>query len=296
MALGIRPTIDFAFKKIFGSPENSQALIGLLHAILQLPNPIVEVTILNPFNYQEFAEAKSIVLDIRCRDSAGRSLNVEIQVAAFPGLLQRLVYYACSMYVEQIGKGHSYGDISDSISICLAGHRIFTDSEQAHHKFEMFGVQSGKTIDRAVAVHTIELTKYNLDAATIRQRTKIEQWAFLLLKAQDCDAWTLRELLPGEEFDVAIDTLEKIAMKTEDRLMYDQREKAQRDYEWVMTSVREEGREEGVEMGTVAGMIMMLQEILGESVSDRDELIKRPEAELLSLKLALQEKLRRRSK
>jgi predicted transposase/invertase (TIGR01784 family) len=84
MALGIRPTIDFAFKKIFGSPENSQALIGLLNAILQLPQPILEVTILNPFNYQEFADGKLIVLDIRCRDAARRSLNVEIQVAGFP--------------------------------------------------------------------------------------------------------------------------------------------------------------------------------------------------------------------
>jgi predicted metallo-beta-lactamase superfamily hydrolase len=106
----------------------------------------------------------------------------------------------------------------------------------------------------------------------------------------------LRELLPGEQFDVAIDTLEDIAVKTEDRLMYDQREKAQRDYEWVMTSVREEGREEGVEVGTLAGVIMTIQEILGQPVSDRDELIERPESELLSLKQALHEKLRSRSK
>jgi L-ribulose-5-phosphate 3-epimerase UlaE len=98
------------------------------------------------------------------------------------------------MYVEQIGKGQSDADISDSISICLAGHRIFPDSEQAHHRFQMLDIQSGKTIDQAVAVHTVELTKYNVDAATIRQRTKIEHWAFLLLKAQDCDASTLREL------------------------------------------------------------------------------------------------------
>jgi len=32
--LGIKAFVDFAFKKIFGSPENSAALIGLLNAIL----------------------------------------------------------------------------------------------------------------------------------------------------------------------------------------------------------------------------------------------------------------------
>ena len=64
MLLGIKPTVDFAFKKVFGSPENSVALIGLLNAILNLPRPIVSVRILNPFSYQEFAQAKLVVLDI----------------------------------------------------------------------------------------------------------------------------------------------------------------------------------------------------------------------------------------
>ena len=71
MLLGIKPTVDFAFKKIFGSPENVPVLIGLLNAILRLANPIVHVEILNPFSYQEFAEDKLIVLDIRARDAAG---------------------------------------------------------------------------------------------------------------------------------------------------------------------------------------------------------------------------------
>jgi hypothetical protein len=30
MLLGIRPTVDFVFKKVFGSPENIPVLIGLL--------------------------------------------------------------------------------------------------------------------------------------------------------------------------------------------------------------------------------------------------------------------------
>ena len=105
MPLGIKPTVDFAFKKIFGSPQNSAALIGLLNAILELKEPIVAVEVLNPFNYQEFAEGKLIVLDVRCRDNAGRMLNVEMQVSIIRGLLERMVYYACSMYVDQLSAG-----------------------------------------------------------------------------------------------------------------------------------------------------------------------------------------------
>jgi hypothetical protein len=43
MLLGIKPTVDFVFKKVFGSPENIPVLIGLLNAILKLAHPLVHV-------------------------------------------------------------------------------------------------------------------------------------------------------------------------------------------------------------------------------------------------------------
>ena len=46
MLLGIKPTVDFAFKRVFGRPENIPVLIGLLNAILKLAHPIVHVEIL----------------------------------------------------------------------------------------------------------------------------------------------------------------------------------------------------------------------------------------------------------
>jgi len=127
MPLGIKPTVDFAFKKIFGSSENTRALIGLLNAILDLSEPIDYVDLLNPFSYQEFAEDKQIVLDVRARDRAGRWLNVEMQVAVHGGLLQRLVYYACSLYVAQLGSGAPYTALRPAISICLLNSVLFGD-------------------------------------------------------------------------------------------------------------------------------------------------------------------------
>ncbi len=192
MILGIRPTVDFAFKKIFGSPQNAKALIGLLNAILQPPDPIESVEILNPFSYQEFAQSKLIVLDVRCRDSAGRTLNVEMQVSVFGGLIERLVYYACSMYVDQLSSGASYAAVSPAISICLLQHILFPDTTQAHHCSSMQDSPSGRKLNNAIEVHTVELTKYNLDERTISQASKLERWAFLLLRAQNYDAATLK--------------------------------------------------------------------------------------------------------
>ncbi len=281
MPLGIRPTVDFAFKKIFGSPQNSAALIALLNAILDFETPIVAVQILNPFSYQEFAESKLVVLDVRCRDSAERWLNVEMQVSVYAGLIERLVYYASSMYVDQLSQGGNYALASPAISICLLSHVLFFDTSQMHHRFQLLDRKSGRELNNAIEVHTVELTKYNLDASTISRATKLEQWAFLLLRAQDFEADQLRKLLPGIEFVPAINTIEIISAKTEDKQMYNHREKAQRDYEWALMGAREEGREEGrvegreegraegreagEQFGVLKGKIQVLQDLLGDT-------------------------------
>ena len=44
-------------------------------------------------------------------------------------------------------------------------------------------------------------------------------------------------------------------------MMYDQRLKAQRDYQWGLDSAWEEGRQEGWEGGELSGRIQTLQEI-----------------------------------
>jgi flagellar biosynthesis/type III secretory pathway protein FliH len=158
--------------------------------------------------------------------------------------------------------------------------------------------QSGRKLDNAIEVHTVELTKYNLEEETISQASKLDQWAFLLRRAQDYDAATLRRLLPGIEFETAIETIQIISEKTEDKQMYDQREKAQRDYEWALSGAREEGREEGerlgVEKGKLAGKVQLLQELLGDppsSDTELQELASETLAEQLSI---LQQRIRDR--
>lgn len=305
MTLGIKPIIDFVFKKVFGSPENVTVLIGLLNAILKLARPIVHVEILNPFSYQEFADAKQVVLDVRARDSDGRWLNIEMQVAVFSGLLQRLVYYACSMFVEQIGKGEDYSELDPAISICLLPNNLFQD-EQApnvpHHRFRLADPEHGREIPGGIEVHTVELSKYNLSEGTISEASEIEQWAFFLLNAENYEPDRLRELLPSVQFQQAISVIETIAAKTEDRLMYDQRQKALRDYEWSIASARkeaqkegrDEGRQEGRDEGVLAGRIQTFQEMLGEEADSTDSLVLIPKEELSARLAALQERFRTR--
>jgi predicted transposase/invertase (TIGR01784 family) len=294
MLLGIKPTVDFVFKKVFGSPENIPVLIGLLNAILKLAHPIVHVEILNPFSYQEFADDKLVVLDIRARDSAGRWLNIEMQVTVFAGLLQRLVYYACTMYVGQLEPGQRYTDLQSAISICLLDKKLFRDDTIPHHRFRLADPEHGIEVSDSIEVHTVELTKYNLREETISSAPSIEQWAFFFLFADRYEPQRLRGLLPGVEFQQAISVVEAIAAKTEDRMMYDQRLKAQRDYQWGLDSAREEGWEAGWEGGELSGKIQILQQLLGEPSSSTESLRERTIGELSTMLADLQQRLRSR--
>ena len=311
MPLGIKPTVDFAFKKIFGSPENIAVLIGLLNAILKLPRPIVDVEILNPFSYQEFADEKQIVLDIRARDSAGRWLNIEMQVTVLAGLLKRLVYYACSLYANQLQSGGDYADLRPAISICLLRNVLFRDSDVPHHRFRLVDDAQGRVLEETVEVHTVELTKYNVDEQSLANASAIEKWVFFLLYADQYEPERLRELLAEEPFQRAISATEAIAGRTEDRTMYDQREKAQRDYQWALESARreglekglEKGREEGLEKGlekglergALVGKIQLLEQLLGAASNATESLPRRSTEELTTLLSNLQQRLRSRS-
>jgi len=156
--------------------------------------------------------------------------------------------------------------------------------------------ESGRKLDRAIEVHTVELGKFQFDEATIATAAPLAQWSWLILSAHNYTAEDLRSLFPNLAFQQAIGCLETISSKTEDKAMHDQREKAQRDYDWMLSSARKQGIEEGREEGTVIviGTIQSLQQILGDAVSGTQELSDEPISELQTILAELQERVRSR--
>lgn len=77
--------------------------------------------------------------------------------------------------------------------------------------------------------------------------------------------------------------------------MYDTREKAMRDQQWILRETRrealEEGREEGREQGEIFGKIRTLQQLLGQVPSSVEELASKDKVELDRLASELQSEL-----
>ncbi|PAY15621.1 hypothetical protein CKO51_30930 [Rhodopirellula sp. SM50] len=112
MAIGIDPTVDFACKRLLGSPDHPAITLHFLNAVLGGHPPIANVQILNPIIGKSFDDDKASILDVLATDDHGRFIDIEIQTTLPAGLSERLTYYAASQLVEQLGEGDGYRRIA----------------------------------------------------------------------------------------------------------------------------------------------------------------------------------------
>ena len=149
---------------------------------------------------------------------------------------------------------------------------------------------SGRLLEETLEIHTLELGWYNLQESELETASLLDLWLYWLLHAHQYDAQTLGSLFSQPEFQKATDSIDRIAKKTEDKAMYDTREKAIRDQQWILNAARREGLEEG----ELFGKIRMLQNLLSLPQSTDQELQPKSRTELDRLATELQAQLRKR--
>jgi len=298
MPLGINPLNDFAFMKTFGTEENRESLIGLLNAVLKPKSPIADVTIENPFNYKDFQDDKLSILDVKAVDAARSCYDVEVQLEVLKGSEKRVVYYGCGLYLDQLRQGDDYARLRPAFSVWLLDGVLWPETPQLHHAFRLTDAASGRVLDGTPAIHTLELPKYNLKYADLASDDLLGWWLYWLRHAREFEPDALREAFPQPAICRASETLIRISEISEDKAMYDAREKAIRDRNWQLAAARQEGLEEGEIKGKIEGkieMVRMLQGLLYMPVSDEKELSAMDLEQLDALTAGLQEKLRGRA-
>ena len=316
MPLGIDPTVDYVFKKLFGSQENSDLLVHLLNAILAPKWPIVAVEILNPFNAKDFEEDKLSILDVKALDANRAWFNVEMQTKAPELLRQRLPYYNATLLSSQLLSGDGYHELLPVISICILKQSLFPEVNVPHLNFKLRDCQHGVQFTDCVQIHTIELAKYNFPEQragaldSIRTAPPLEQWAYFLNNAARLEGTELQTLLPEAVYLKATGVMEMIAQTPEERMRYEARRLAELDFKSYVEFARiqalkegrkegldkgleegrEEGREEGLKLG-LAGQIRVFQSLLHEPIASDADLLGMPLETLVQLSEELKSKL-----
>ncbi|MCR4414817.1 MAG: Rpn family recombination-promoting nuclease/putative transposase [Thermoguttaceae bacterium] len=285
MKLGIDPKVDYAFKRVFGDPRNADILTHLLNSVLKLPEPIVTVEILNPFNDKDFADDKLTVLDVKAQDQAGRLWNVEMQLLLPKHFCARILYYWAGLYRQQLAEGDSYGKLRPAISICLLNQKLFEDVEDYHLAFGLYDVAHGICLTEHVRIHLLELPKFNRELRELRD--PLEKWIYFFRYAETMEADALPVPFRDPIYQRTVKELEMLTKDALERERYEARQKAIRDQMSLLEGALEQGLEQGLERGRTQGMLIervrLCQQLLNRPVTPEDELLRLPIDELRAL-------------
>jgi hypothetical protein len=74
--------------------------------------------------------AKLSILDVRCKDRAGTTFVVEMQLIHHPGFIDRVVYNACKAYAGQLKEGDWYTKLTDVVAISICDFELWPDKKQ----------------------------------------------------------------------------------------------------------------------------------------------------------------------
>ena len=291
MSIGIDPTVDFAFKKLLGSPEFPQVTVHFLNSVLGESANVTDVTILNPIMGKDFEDDKTSLLDVLAKDASGQKLNIEMQTTLPSGICQRLAYYTSSLYVEQLHEGDDYSLLSPAISICVLSKTLFPNVPDLHLDFRMRERARGFVLTDDLQIHTIELPKYepldNNGAIT----EPIEKWAWFFRFAQLYTPEQILDRLSDNVFYVAAGILQMIAKTPQERMLYNARIKFQRDEASKLLYAQREGRAEGGQIG----VIHFLQQLLSLPETAEEKLSQMTADSRDAIIVDLKEQLRKRT-
>lgn len=121
---------DFVFRRIFAT--HPDLLRVLLNDLLERAGEqeILGIEYLPSEQLPLVEGAKLSILDVRCKDRAGTTFIVEMQLLHHPGFLNRVVYNACKAYVAPLKSGDGYSKLTDVVAISICDFYAWPDADQ----------------------------------------------------------------------------------------------------------------------------------------------------------------------
>ncbi|MEM8503162.1 MAG: Rpn family recombination-promoting nuclease/putative transposase, partial [Cyanobacteria bacterium P01_D01_bin.1] len=134
----INPKTDFAFKKIFGSPQSKGILLSFLNALLyDGSSTIKDLDIIDPYQAPRIEGMKDSFLDVKAQLVDGRAVIIEMQVLNVLGFKKRVLYNAAKAYSTQLKTGEGYDLLNPVIALTITDFDMFPHSEQVISRYQL---------------------------------------------------------------------------------------------------------------------------------------------------------------
>jgi len=235
----LNPKIDIVFKKIFGTEQNKNVLKSLINSILPQDEKIVEITIKNPYNDQDFIGDKLSVVDIKATDEKGRWYDIEIQVKEQKFYGKRAIFYLSEIYSNQLNERDSYDKLRKTIIISLLDFDYFLTDKRYFRRCCYKDFDTGELYPQLdfADLYFVELRKFDNEYKHIK--TTLDRWITFLNRATEIDKDNIPEELKEPEIIQAINTIETMSLNAKEREYYEAEKKVMRDRDAVIQTAVE---------------------------------------------------------
>lgn len=236
------PKVDFVFKKIFGNEKHPNILISFLNAVIKSDDKIKTVKLMETDINPDSIEDKFSRLDVKAITDRGEHINIEIQLKNEYNMIKRTLFYWSKMFSGQLNKGENYNQLARTICINILNFKFLKNIEHFHSCFRLKEVETNIELTDDQEIHFIEIPKLPKKADITDM---LVAWIEFL---KDPESEEVRSLEFGmTEFKDAKDELIRLSQNDKERILYDMREKANKD----RTSALESAEEKGVQKGKI---------------------------------------------
>ncbi|WP_041275011.1 Rpn family recombination-promoting nuclease/putative transposase [Desulforamulus reducens] len=243
----INRTNDYAFKRIMGSEEGKEALIGFLNAVLKplKGQELTSVELLDREIDPKYLLDRAARLDILARTTNGMLINIEVQINNRYNIDKRTLFYWAGLYHGQLTSGQNFIYLRKTITINILGFDWFSDRNKYHHTFHIREDSTGELLIDDLEIHFLELPK--IKRIKRKPQNNLEEWLMYFNNLQGEEMEEIAMTNPGIRRAI---TIEQIFYKNQkERRLYELREKAVRDEVSMVAGARAEGLAEGEAKG-----------------------------------------------
>ena len=256
----LNPKVDFAFKKLFASPENKDILISFINSVLGENEQIKDIELKNPYNIANYRKGKMTILDIKAVDEKGTWYDIEMQLAEQGYYDKRAFYYWAKVYSDQIESGDDFELLRKTIAINILDFN-YLDEEDFHNIYKVYNEKSKKEFSNIFEMHFIELNKFKKDFKDLK--TALDRWITFLNRAYEIDKEKIpKELAEDSEIKKAIEKLDIMYLDKEEREIYENDLKRLRIQKAEIKAAERKGIEKGIEKGEQKKSIEIAQNLL----------------------------------
>ena len=216
----LNPKADLTFKKVFG--EHEDITISFLNAMLPFEKgkEIVSIEFMNPELVPNNPGKKDSIVDVYCKDAAGRQFIVEMQVHWTPAFQQRVLFNASKAYVRQLDSGQRWEMLQPVYVLSLLDTVFAPDLKEFFHPYHIVHEMYSDRVIEGFHLYFVELPKFTPQTHTEKKITAL--WLRFLTEINEGTRKAPDELMEDAEVRKAVELVEESAYTEGQMLAYDQ--------------------------------------------------------------------------